>query len=688
MKQFEADSLTISLLTLQSAEKALVGETYTLNHSPVPGYSFSNSNDSTVLKVNIGTKDLNAIKKIYQLATTENNTFISITEDGVNDMVGLTLEPILKSNAKEVLKYTEDSESPVLLRFSLDLTTEILSLTFDETVNVNSLEIDKFTILSSADDDNGTVYVDLKDLTDLSYDNSTVVEFRLDYDDLNDIKLETKLATNEINTWLRLLIHAIDDMAYDANPINLTLQKVNKFSEDEIEPNLKSFFVNLDEGIIVLNFDEPINSSSVNCTAFTLYSGTNTTGSGDSSGSAEYPFTFYTLTGGSTNSSNGLQITIMLTEYDLNNIKLDEYLFTNKHTSYLSITEEAIRDMNDNQVNSVDLEEAIMAYDYISDTTPPVVLRFDLDMNTGMLVLYFPETIDVSTTDFEGIVIQKSSNVTNNINQYMLTDGSLNMINDGVKAYIQITHYDLNEIKQRRIALSNTTTWLTAEQSTLLDMNGQPLSPLVNAHSAKVVSQYISDQTRPELRSFVLDMNANTLFLSFSETVDGENLNVSAITLQDTRNGNNLFNHYTLTEDSSYVNTSYGPNVTIVIGLIDINTINEFVELAFGEESTFISITSQLVLDIFDNPVRPISSSYALPVSTYVDDATSPQLDYYDLDMNDKTLSLYFSETVNGSTLNITAFTLYEAPENDFSEQRYTFQSSDTSTEYDSMVVY
>ena len=684
----EAESLNISAITLQSTESALPNQEYTLIDGYLPHYSSSDSSDNTIIEINIGIEDLNAIKKIYQLATTVGNTFISIPEEVINDMVGLTVDPISTDEGQQVAEYIEDSESPILVNYSLDLSTELISLTFDETVNVHSLVINRIIIQSAPDNDNNdTIYsINLKHSADLSSENSTVVSFKLDYDDLNDIKLQIMLATRQNNTWLRLRSGAILDMAYDANAINSTVQNVNVFYPDKVNPNLESFFVNLNEGIIVINFDEPVDSGTLNVTGFTLHSGSDADESGEGSGVHDYHLTSYRLTSGYTNSSNGLQITLYLSDYDLNKIKQDEYLFIDQNTSYVSVSEEAIDDMNGNPINAIEPIDAIMAYNYISDTTPPVLLRFDLDMDNGVLVLYFPETVDVSTTDFDKIVIQRSANVSNDINRYMLSDGRLNMTEDGIKAYIQITHYDLNEIKERRIALDNITTWLTAEESTILDMNDRPLLPLVNAHSAKVVSTYLPDITRPRLRSFVLDLNANELILSFSETVDSDSVNVSAITLQDTPNGDYMFNHYTLSEDSSYVNYSYGPNVTIAIGFDDINNIKELIELAIDEESTFISVTDEMVLDVFENDIIPISSSNALMVSEYIKDETDPMLDYYDLDMNNKTLTLVFSETMNVSSMDITEFTLYEASNNIAGMENYTLYTSTSATEYDYIV--
>jgi len=340
----------------------------------------------------------------------------------------------------------------------------------------------------------------------------------------------------------------------------------------------------------------------------------------------------YTLTGGSSNSTNGLQITIILTADDLNAIKRDEQLFTSADTAFLSIESSSVADMNGNPVAAIQPAEALQATVFINDTTPPFLLGFDLNMNQGILLLIFPETVDISTTMFEGITLQKGPNVSLDINQYMLMGGRLTMLQDGLTASIEITLGDLNEIKRRRIALSPETAWLTVNESTILDMNDQGVMALVNGISARRVSMYITDSTPPEILAFTLNLDQEILTLNFSETVDVFRFNVTEITFQDTRRGNNSFNHYSLT-NSSYLNSSSNPVIEVVLGLEDLNQIKKLTELATGVENTYLSVTSDLVEDVFGNNLREISMFDALLASEVITDATSPILEAFDIDL-------------------------------------------------------
>ena len=677
-----ASSLNISQLTLQSGETSTTSLMYTLNEGFYPKYSYSNSTDDPIMTVYIGTSDLNAIKEIYQLATSRNNTYISFPNQTIFDMVDLPIEPVLEDFAQPVSSYQEDVTGPVLLSYTLNLTSEELLLTFDETINIESFNITQIT-LQSTQNFTFSSYKMLTGYRSLSLTNSTFIDILLALDDLDEIKLDTNLSTSPETTWLQVQSTALHDMALDPNPVQEIILAVDEtnFVEDEVSPSLVSFSVDMNQGLLYLTFDEPVNVSSIDYTSISLYSGrvqsnaelnmsinstmfnetdTNVTVSnitmeidmGIDDFIVELPVTNYTLTGGETYSTNGRLVVVNITIDDLNEIKRDEYLFTSNLTSYITIESTAIEDMNRNPVMSIEPSNAKLVSKYFDDTTPPVFLGFDLDMNTGLIVLSFPETVDVSTVLFHGLILQRGPNVSQEIERYMLMGGNLTMMEDGVTAHINLTHDDLNEIKRRKIAVSQATAWLTVNESAILDMADQGV-----IMDTRMASSYIPDSTDPQLHTFDLDLDTEILTLSFTETVDVTRFNITSITLQDTASGNYSLNHYTLTESSS-LNTSTYHTLEIVLGLNDLNTIKVLTDLATDENNTFISVESDLVEDVFGNNVESIVVTMALPVTTYIADNTSVRLSVFDLDMDLRVLTLYFSESVNASSLNVSEITL------------------------------
>ena len=93
---------------------------------------------------------------------------------------------------------------------------------------------------------------------------------------------------------------------------------------------------------------------------------------------------------------------------------------------------------------------------------------------------------------------------------------------------------NLNQLKTLKIAVNNDSVYLTIDEGGILDQSGESLLPRRNNRSALPVTVFRSDETPPELISFILDLNAGILWLTFSETVDASTLNSSFLTLLNT----------------------------------------------------------------------------------------------------------------------------------------------------------
>ena len=626
--------------------------------------------DDPILLVQLGSIDLNTIKQLYELATLPSNTYLSVTNQGVRDMVGLPLEPINASDTQLVAAYVGDTEGPILLSFSLDLSNETLMLTFDETINIDSFDITYLTVVSgSSANQSNTTDVPISGYRSISDANSTVINITLALQDLHQIKLLTDLAVSVDSTYLTIEREAVTDMAYYPNEAQESTIPVELFLPDLVDPELMGFVVDLNAGTLTVSFDEPVNVSSVNFSSLTLLSsrlmlnGSNTT--------SLAPVRL-TLRGGFTNSSNGLMLTLHLLTDDLNAIKERDELLVSQGTSYISLTTDFISDMAGNPTAEVPPEDAVRASAFYNDTTRPILSSFTLDMNTGVLILTFPETVDAMTVMYAGLTLQKAAHVIGNADRYMLSGGDLLVLEDRVTVTIAITSDDLNEIKRRRIALSPATTWLAMENTTIVDMFDLPVVPLANGF-AQQVGHYISDTTPPTLDTFSLDMNTGRLVLNFSETVSVNNFNVTALRLQDTQRGEYLFNHFMLTEGSMLRSPS-GTSLEVELGLSDTNEIKRILELAIDRNSTFLSLTSDLVRDVFGNPIISINVTMALRVSQYYADSTSPEILMFELDLDNQTLTLYLDETVNASSLDVTQFTLSGGPGAAY--QSFTLMSS------------
>ena len=631
-------SFDVRELTLQGRRSSASSSSYTLTAT-------SQANLENLVEVNIflSDADANAIKEITTLATAPTNTFISLTSDLIRDFFGLPVVAVSNGSALSGT-FMADMTPPVLLRFSLNLTSEELILTFDETVDASSVQISNIEIQS---DDMGSNQFTLRD-SNASRVDSTQITITLGQADLYSLKTNLDLGTDDNNTCVFLRDSAIRDLSMIGVPITSTTNCIADFYGDFISPHLTSFVVNVNASTLILNFDEPIDIGTINETFLTLQAQ-------QRAGSRVQEVT---LTGGESTTTDHLEVVLAITLEDLNLIKQNLDLLVDIGSSFLRIIPGFISDFNGNAVAEISANSALQASAFVEDTINPVLQSFDIDLNNGYLTLYFSETVDVSTIDFTGITLQWTS-MGFQASSHTLTNGRLVTTNDAPVVVVEITNDDLNVLKTRDIAGTNTSAWVTLTNTTILDVSGYPVVPILSGLNAIPVSRYTPDSTPPSLLGFSLDVTAETLTLSFNESVDFQSLDVSQITLASGINitGDNLT--YTL-NTSRTMQASNLPQVVISLSTSDLNEIKRRDLLGTSENDTYIFFSQDTIDDTFGNSVVGIPPSGAIRVTSYQRDTINPVLTGFDFDANSGTLTLTFSETVNSSSLDTSGINLFD----------------------------
>ena len=616
--------------------------------------------DSTVITVYITTENLNVIKELRDLGTSENDTFIAFSSRLIMDMNGNRVESIENDTAEQALRFYEDLTSPQLVSFSIDLTLEELVLTFDETVNASSLVIPEFAIQGDE------IRADFRQLSDSTHslDDSTIVTIFLGLNDLNEIKRLTSVATFVNNTYITATDLAIKDMNGNAltpvSPIN-ALQAFN-FTRDVIRPELRSFSLNLSSEILTLSFSETVRAITHDISLYTFLSNSSEVESLQS----------HALTGGFSQPSDYHILNVELSTADLNNIKRLVYLATSENNTYLAVGAGAVYDMSGNGLVAVELSLAIPVDVFVEDFVPPVLQTFNLDVNTGVLTLLFSETVESDSFDVTQIMLQDSSN--SSAVAHTLSNSSFTESNDSSIIIVQVAPADLNEIKRQfTLAVDTFSTYITIISSLVDDMNGN-LVVNISEEDALAVSVFVADRNPPQLEEFDLDLNSSELVLRFNETVNRESLNVESITIQHAEESSGPLFTLQLTPESS---SSISPNNTYIIvdlGLFDLNNLKRLTEVATSRNNTYLSINSSAIDDMNENAVVQIPSNNALQVSNFIQDQIRPALVSFSLDVNSGVLVLTFSETVNATTLNISAISL---------QSQDSFLSNDSYTLFD-----
>ena len=190
------------------------------------------------------------------------------------------------------------------------------------------------------------------------------------------------------------------------------------------------------------------------------------------------------------------------------------------------------------------------------DTTPPMLLSFDVNLETGVYFLSFDETVDISSY-IDQLTLQSASSLAT---QYALTTSTPTTGNSTVVS-ITLSEIDLNSLKACSVCISKSTFYILYTSQLIADMPVQALS----AGSAMQVNNYTADTTGPSLLYFArFDLNSAELVPNFSESINASSIMLNAITLQS---------FYRSTEDR-YVLTSgavsdSGPSITITLSMND-----------------------------------------------------------------------------------------------------------------------
>ena len=192
------------------------------------------------------------------------------------------------------------------------------------------------------------------------------------------------------------------------------------FTSDMTPPILDSFDFDVDSGELHLTFSEVVDE--IDVTEFMLQSEYDATES-----AVNFTLTDYkSLTGPSLlpdGPGHPPQLTIELTDHDLNSVKELIGLADSPNTTFLSITNLAAEDAFGNAIVPIDADDSLEVYDWTEDDTLPLLTSFNFDSNTGTLELIFDETIDVTSFDVLSVNFTNPSTGTFYQLEYMPPDG-------------------------------------------------------------------------------------------------------------------------------------------------------------------------------------------------------------------------------------------------------------------------
>jgi len=311
--------------------------------------------------------DLNALKGEDLFATSLSDTFLTLASSFASDAFG---NRVVATTLMAQMVIPDDSP-PTLDAFTLDLDSASLVLTFSEIIQSNTLMLDRFTIQSSAI--SAAISQTLSNSQRDTMIDSSIITVNILPADLYPLQQNENLATNMENTFLSVNTNAARDKASASNSLTVisptAALPVANVIPDMTSPMLMSFSLNNSDGSLLLTFNEVVNISTFSLGDIVFQNA---------------PF-FPNISASFSNEStvvggNAAVVQINLNRNDFDKIQTNADLGTDNTNSYLNLTYGAVADMSSNP--NVAVHEAVQANAIFSDTSTPILLSLEVNMNS------------------------------------------------------------------------------------------------------------------------------------------------------------------------------------------------------------------------------------------------------------------------------------------------------------------
>ncbi len=194
-------------------------------------------------------------------------------------------------------------------------------------------------------------------------------------------------------------------------------------------------------------------------------------------------------------------------------------LIRSKQSTYITITADTTHDLAGNELIPYVDGKALPCDTYISDTVSPYVIKSTLNMNSGVLSLTMSEPVVLATVDVTKLTVQLS--IYNASTSYALTSPSLvtQYVPLSLLVEIVLCAADLNTMKYRYPLSSDIAhSFYSFTPLFLTDTSLNKIAAVAQS-TPLAVTTYIADVTRPEVVTYVCDMNDQVIILTFSESV-------------------------------------------------------------------------------------------------------------------------------------------------------------------------
>lgn len=628
-----------SKLTFQFREftGTLQGETYNLTHSTVVD-CFNYPNYDSRIRLDIGYEDLTNIKTFDLLLKNAIYAFLLVDEGAFVDSVGNPINTVSDGFALQPQQFTRDSASPRLLAFSVtDLA--VLTLFFNEPVNVSSIQICEFYYINSRGAATKEyVWVD----SIIRRVDNQLMELVIDLkEDYRRVTKDSTIFLLQNTTFLRLSSYAVQDTSGNR------VEEANGLISLQIGPSVISWELDMNSGVIILTYSDSVNSS---------FSPADGIGVQDSRYETTNSFNLTTSSKVQAYSADNRQFYIVLSGEDVNTLKISGIVSSSNVflTTVYGLTKSITTNNIIDNMDSVEIsrDNALPLRKYATDTTKPVLLSFDLDIDNGILALNFDEPTIADSLLLPQITLVSSvtgsfANISNSERNVVLSNLT--------QLIVKLTEPDLNKIKLAYLAGDNALDYLLLNANGVQDLNDNFYAGN-NINSPVLIDKFTPDVSPPVLQSVEFLLSNQVVAVEMDEYLDVDSIYPFNFYLLSSANFSNAtllrLSNYTLLEQRS-------PFSTIFLDL-DFFRQDSFrlqlLQIATQIENAFLGM--QFAVDLFGNIAADVQVQQA--ASLTLDDAPLrlESFDLFSISATHKRIIMYFSKVIRVSSFQCSDFSL------------------------------
>jgi hypothetical protein len=353
--------------------------------------------------------------------------------------------------------------------------------------------------------------------------------------------------------------------------------------------------------VLVLTFDEPIDASSFDQTHVTF-------SNNDISNAARYTLQFSPLQVVRVNS------TVLIVDLDLedaNELRGQHNLATQLADTFIEIGSQAITDTSGNRVVALSSANALQAQAVEQDVEPPSMQSFNVDFDTGEIVLVFDESVNASSVSLDLMSLWSGQALASPV---VITSSSSVTPISLTSIQVTLSEQDLNQLKKEQVCTTQQRCYILLEQTFIRDFEGLG-SHAVTQNASHIVSSFIEDTTAPQL-DFLgfqsIDFTLQTIQLSFSEVVNISSLVGSQLVLQSSHTPASAATGYdSLTLTLVPTNTTPDSIVVLQLSESDVQALTAKPSLCTIQTNCYISFAASFLTDMSGNGVESIPIGFS-----------------------------------------------------------------------------